>query len=97
MMTLKGFLNIMWNRELAKPVQQYEKYNPLKFLLITLQVIQQVKYLLVNKQIEHNALQESAFFVYQKTLQVKLGCFQFAQKQNSKQQIRGSIEGFKSD
>lgn len=51
LLTLKGLLNVMWNRELARPIQQYEKYNPLKFLLITLQVLQQVKLKLIDKNI----------------------------------------------
>lgn len=51
LLTLKGLLNVMWNRELARPIQQYEKYSPLKFLLITLQVLQQVKSKLIDKNI----------------------------------------------
>lgn len=77
-------------------MQQYEKYNPLKLLLITLQILLQVKTQLIDRGIEHNAITKTSFFVCQKNLQVKLGSFFFASNKYGASR-RGHVDGCKND
>jgi hypothetical protein len=51
-----------------------------------------VKTLLIDKLIEHNGITSTSFFVYQKTLQVKMGSFFFASNKSGVNR-RGYIDG----
>lgn len=45
----------------------------------------------------HNSLIDTSFTVSHATLEVKLGCFYFAQKRNAGLKERGYYKGFSND
>jgi hypothetical protein len=77
-MSLKGLLYNMWSYKIDAPIHDYERFSPLKILLVTLRILQQIDSKLLKTKIIHNSIEDNSFLISHHTLDVSLECFHFS-------------------